>query len=57
MMQSQGKKPGWRLIGAIVEAPEGLVFFKCVGPAATIQKAEKEFEELLASLSNAGTKA
>jgi hypothetical protein len=44
MMQSQGKKPGWRLLGAIVEAPEGLVFFKCVGPSATIQKAEKELE-------------
>src|SRR5262249_40230099 len=29
MMQSQGKKPGWRLSGAIVQAPEGLVFFKC----------------------------
>ena len=57
MMQSQGKKPGWRLIGAIVEAPEGLVFFKCVGPAATMQKAEKEFEKLLASLSRAGAKA
>ena len=29
MMQSQGKKPGYRLTGAIVEAPRGLVFFKC----------------------------
>ena len=57
MMQSQGKKPGWRLIGAIVEAPEGLVFFKAVGPAATMQKAEKDFEELVASLSRAGAKA
>jgi hypothetical protein len=28
MMQSQGKKPGYRLLGAIVEAPRGLVFFK-----------------------------
>ena len=33
-MQSQGKKPGWLLNGAIVEAPDGLVFFKSVGPAA-----------------------
>lgn len=53
MMQSQGKKPGWRLSGAIVEAPEGLVFFKCVGPAKTIEKAQKEIEALLGSLSKA----
>jgi hypothetical protein len=53
MMQSQGKKPGWRLLGAIVEAPEGLVFFKCTGPTATIAKAEKEFAELLKSVTKA----
>jgi hypothetical protein len=56
MMQSQGKKPGWRLLGAIVEAPDGLVFFKCTGPAATIARAEKEFQALLKSVSKA-TKA
>lgn len=54
MMQSQGKKPGWSLSGAIVEAPEGLVFFKSVGPAATIQKAQPQFEELLKSIVKAG---
>jgi hypothetical protein len=53
MMQSQGKKPGWRLSGAIIEAPEGLVFFKCTGPAATIEKAGKEFEELVKSVTKA----
>src|ERR1700687_4689466 len=46
MMQSQGKKAGWRLMGAIVEAPDGLVFFKCVGPGITMKKSEKEFDEL-----------
>ena len=56
MMQSQGKKPGWRLLGAIVEAPDGLVFFKATGPAATMAKAEKDFQALLKSLSKA-TKA
>jgi hypothetical protein len=54
MMQSQGKKTGWRLSGAIIEATDGLVFFKCVGPAATIQKAEKEIDELLKSVMKAG---
>ena len=49
-MQSQGKRPGYRLLGAIVEAPEGLVFFKLTGPAATVTSAEKTFESLVASL-------
>ncbi len=54
MMQSGGKKPGWKLAGAIVEAPEGLVFFKCVGPAATMQKAQPQVDELLKSLVKVG---
>ena len=49
-MQSQGKKPGYRLLGAIVEAPEGLVFFKCTGPAATISAAQPAFDSLVRSL-------
>ncbi len=53
-MQSQGKKPGWLLYGAIVEAPDGLVFFKSVGPAATMHKAQPQIEELLKSITKAG---
>jgi hypothetical protein len=53
MMQSQGKKPGWRLSGAIVESPEGLVFFKCVGPAVTIQAAQKDIDALIQSVTKA----
>ena len=53
MMQSQGKKAGWRLSGAIVEAPEGLVFFKCVGPDATIQAAAKDIDALIQSVTKA----
>jgi hypothetical protein len=49
MMQSSGKKPGYRLLGAIVEAPEGLVFFKCTGPAATIAANEKAFDGMVKS--------
>jgi hypothetical protein len=49
-MQSQGKKPGYRLLGAIVQAPEGPVFFKLTGPAATISTAESGFEALVSSL-------
>ena len=57
MMQPQGKKAGWSLRGAIVEAPDGLVFFKCIGPDAVVKASAKEFDELLASLDKATTKA
>lgn len=53
MMQPQGKKAGYRLLGAIVEAPQGLVFFKCIGPSATIGKAQADFDALLGSLAKA----
>ena len=48
-MQSTGKRPGYRLLGAIVEAPEGNVFFKLTGPASTIAAAQAEFDALVAS--------
>jgi len=57
MMQPQGKKMGWSLRGAIVEAPDGLVFFKCIGPDAVVKAAAKEFDDLLGSLSKATAKA
>src|ERR1051326_2514834 len=49
-MQSQGTKPGWRMLGAIVEGPQGPVFFKFVGPVGTVKAAAKDFDSLLASL-------
>jgi hypothetical protein len=51
MMQSMGKKPGYRLLGAIVAGPQGSVFFKMTGPEKTIASAEGEFEALVESLS------
>jgi hypothetical protein len=51
MMQSQGKKTNYRLLGAIVEAPDGSVFFKLTGPAKTVAAAEAEFSELVGSVS------
>ena len=50
MMQSTGTRPGYRLLGAIVEGPEGNVFFKLTGPAATVAAAAPDFEALIASL-------
>ncbi len=51
MMQSMGKKDGYRLLGAIVAGPQGSVFFKMTGPEKTIASAETEFEALVGSLS------
>jgi hypothetical protein len=50
MMQSQGKKEHYRLLGAIVEAPEGSVFFKITGPSKTIAASEADFDKLVSSL-------
>jgi len=50
MTESSPKKENYRLLGAIVEAPEGLVFFKMTGPQTTIADAEKEFDAMVGSL-------
>jgi hypothetical protein len=50
MMQSQGKMENYSLLGAIVEAPEGSVFFKMTGPANTVRAASGEFDAMLRSL-------
>jgi hypothetical protein len=55
MMESQEKKPNYRLLGAIVEAPGGLLFFKCTGPAATILQAQEDFDRLVQSLAKGET--
>lgn len=44
-------RPGWRLLGAIVEGgPQGPVFFKLTGPARTVAAAQKDFRALLQGL-------
>jgi hypothetical protein len=55
MMQTQSPKPHYRLLGAIIGAPSGLVFFKCVGPGDTVGAAEKEFDALIGSIDKAGS--
>jgi hypothetical protein len=47
MMGPATPKPGFRLLGAIVEGPEGAVFFKLTGPEKTVASAEKPFRKLL----------
>jgi hypothetical protein len=53
MMQSQGKRPGYLLVGAIAETAQGNLFYKLTGPAATVTAAQAEWEALIASLAAA----
>ena len=50
MMESQGSFDNYRLLGAIVDAPEGAVFFKLTGPSATVAAAEKDFDSMIGSI-------
>jgi len=50
MMQSTGKKENYRLLGAIVEGPQGSVFFKFTGPAKTVGAGEGVFNAMVESI-------
>jgi hypothetical protein len=50
MAQAKTRKPGYRLIGAIVEAPQGSVFFKFTGPVKTVEAGRAAFDKMLQSL-------
>ncbi len=49
-MRSQGQLPDWKLLGAIVQGPRGLVFFKFTGPAAQVVAGTPEFDAMLATI-------
>lgn len=49
MAATQTLSRNYRLIGAIVEGPEGNVFLKFAGPARTVEQNEPKFERLLNS--------
>jgi hypothetical protein len=49
MPAAPSSKPGWRLVGAIVEAPSGLWFFKMTGPNATVRAAAAELDRMVDS--------
>ena len=42
-------KDNWTLRGAIVEAPEGLLFIKMTGPAESVAAAAKDFQAMVLS--------
>jgi hypothetical protein len=50
MMGPSTPKPGYRLLGAIVEGPGGNVFFKLTGPEKTVAGVEKTFRKMLDGL-------
>ena len=41
---------GYRMLGAIVEGPQGSIFFKFTGPAKTIAANQAAFDKMLESL-------
>ncbi len=43
-------KQGYRLLGAIVEGPQGSVFFKFAGPSKTVAQNQAAFEKMLSML-------
>jgi len=50
MGQEEPKKPNFSMLGAIVDAPQGLVFFKLTGPLNTVATADGAFKSLLDSI-------
>lgn len=50
MAAPAAKKPGFRLLGAIVEGPQGSVFFKLTGPARTVAAASAAFEKMISAI-------
>ncbi|MGZ3458021.1 MAG: hypothetical protein ACXU86_05890 [Archangium sp.] len=50
MMGPSAPKPGYRLLGAIVEGPQGPLFLKLTGPERTVASADKGFRKLLDSV-------
>jgi hypothetical protein len=49
MAASKSVAKNYRLLGAIVEGPDGNVFIKLTGPAKTVAARRLEFEQLLNS--------
>jgi len=50
MMQSGPPKPNSRMLAAIVEGKQGMVFFKFAGPKKTVTAGEAEFKAMLSSI-------
>jgi hypothetical protein len=49
MAAAKTNKPGYRLLGAIIENPGGNVFLKCTGPEKTTAANERNFAQMVES--------
>ncbi|MDP3919272.1 MAG: hypothetical protein Q8R76_00475 [Candidatus Omnitrophota bacterium] len=49
MMGAGGPQTDYAVLGAIVEGPKGPVFFKMIGPQATVSGAKPDFREFVGS--------
>ncbi|HEY4121790.1 MAG TPA: hypothetical protein VGM56_28180 [Byssovorax sp.] len=54
MLGASSRHPGYRLLGAVVEAKGSSYFFKLTGPSATVSAARPAFDAMIASLKPAG---
>lgn len=50
MAPSHEAKAGYRMLAAIVEAPQGAVFFKFTGPAKTVAANQAAFDRMIDSV-------
>jgi hypothetical protein len=50
MMQATGRKENTSLLGAVITAPQGMVFFKMTGPSKTVEAGRQEFYAMVNSL-------
>lgn len=50
MAKEHPKKAGYKLVGAIVDAPEGLIFFKFTGPVKTVDANQPAFRKMVESV-------
>ena len=50
MGAQESAQDGYRLLGAIISAPQGPVFFKMTGPADVVAAAAPAFDQLIASV-------
>lgn len=51
------KRPGWRMLAAIVKSAQGPVFFKATGPEKTMEENREAMKQFVLSLEGAGTPA
>lgn len=52
MAPTKSVKPNYRMLGAIVEAPQGSLFFKFTGSAKTVAANQAKFEAMLSSITH-----